>query len=516
MGIRLMMLWSVQPRRQKCVWRMAAAAVSFVALVAGCTVGPDFEKPQPPDTKGYEAGGEPQPSVADIKEAPQHLALGKKISGDWWQLFHSPQLDDVLRQAIAGNQTLVAAEATLAQSLQTVRQVQGAYYPQVDLTAGASRQRINLAAVGINQPGPTVNLFTIGPTVSYALDPFGGNRRRTEQQEALAETQDYQLDAAYLTLTGNAVAQALAIASTRAQIRAVESIIADDEQNLKLVQSSLAAGEATQIDVQSANSQLQADRTLLPPLRQQLSVARHALSVLLSRAPADWSPPEFDLEEFTLPEELPVSLPSELVRQRPDILASEAQLHAASAAIGVATAQLYPDITLSASYAQEAAALHTLFNPSASVFNVGANLLAPVFHGGALRAQERAALDAYERALADYRQTVLESFGQVADVLDALGHDAELVEAQRRALEAADVSLRLTRASYTFGNASLLQVLDALRLDEQARLGYVRAQAQRYFDTVQLFTAMGGGWWDWKERAGQPVVEGSAGKQAAR
>jgi NodT family efflux transporter outer membrane factor (OMF) lipoprotein len=510
------MLGLAQPRHQKSTQYRATAIVSLALLVAGCTVGPDFEKPTAPDTKGYESGGEPQPNVTDTKEAPQHLALGKKISGDWWQLFHSPQLDDVLRQAIAGNQTLVAAEATLAQAQQAVRQVQGAYYPQVDLTAGASRQRINLAAVGINQPGPTVNLFTIGPTVSYALDPFGGNRRRVEQQEAFAETQDYQLDAAYLTLTGNTVAQALAIASTRAQIRAVESIIADDEQNLKLVQSSLAAGEATQIDVQSANSQLQADRTLLPPLHQQLSVARHALSVLLNRAPADWSPPEFDLEEFTLPEELPVSLPSELVRQRPDILASEAQLHAASAAIGVATAQLYPDITLSASYAQEAALLHTLFNPSAGVFNVGANLLAPVFHGGALRAQKQAALDAYERAFADYRQTVLESFGQVADVLDALAHDAELVEAQRRASEAADASLRLTRTSYSFGNANLLQVLDALRLDEQARLGYVRAQAQRYFDTVQLFTAMGGGWWDWKERAGQPVVEGSAEKQAAR
>jgi NodT family efflux transporter outer membrane factor (OMF) lipoprotein len=474
-------------------------AAAFATLFAGCTVGPDFVEQKAPDTQGYDEEGMPETRVAGAKEKEQRFALGKKISGEWWQLFHSRQLNDVLQQAIAGNQTLVAAKATLAQAREGINQAGGALYPQIDFAAGASRQRVSLAPVGQQTQGPITNLFSIGPKVSYDLDPFGGNRRRVEQQEAVAQFQEYQLDAAYLTLTGNAVTQALNTASARAQIKAVESIIADDQRNLQLVRSELAAGEATQIDVQSAASQLAADRTLLPPLRQQLSVAKHALAVLVGKLPANWKVPNFDIEEFALPEELPVSLPSELVRQRPDILASEAQLHAASAAIGVATAALYPDLNLTAAFTQEALSTATLFNPASSVFSIGANLLAPIFHGGALQAQKRSTEDAFENALATYRQTVLTSFGQVADVLQALAHDAELLEAQRRALESAETSLSLTRTTYSFGNVGILQVLDAQRLTEQARLGYVRAQVQRYLDTVQLFTAMGGGWWDWKQ-----------------
>lgn len=252
---------------------------------------------------------------------------------------------------------------------------------------------------------------------------------------------------------------------------------------------------------------------MLPPLRQQLSVARHALAIL-GQLPGNWKAPDFDLAEFALPDELPVSLPSELVRQRPDILASEAQLHAASAAIGVATAQLYPNLDLTASFTQEALSTSTLFNPSSSVFSVGAQLLAPIFHGGALRAQERATEAAYDNVLATYRETVLTSFGQVADVLEALAHDAELLELQRRALELADASLKLTRTTYSYGNVGILQVLDAQRLYEQARLGYVRAQVARYLDTVQLLTAMGGGWWDWKDRNGQ--TQAAADKPATQ
>jgi NodT family efflux transporter outer membrane factor (OMF) lipoprotein len=349
--------------------------------------------------------------------------------------------------------------------------------------------------------------------VSYALDPFGGNRRRVEQEGALAEYAGYQLDAAYLTLTGNAMTQALNIASAREQIKAVEQIIADDEENLRLMQTALNGGEGTQLDVRTQQSQLEADRTLLPPIRQQVSVARHALSILLGRLPAQWVPPDFDLSEFTLPSELPVSLPSDLVRQRPDIIASEAQLHAASAAIGVATAQLYPNIDLSASFSQAALRTSTLFNGASSIWAVSAQLLAPVFHGGALIAQKRGAVDAFDAALADYKQTVLTGFGQVADVMQALAHDAQLLEVQRRALQSAEESMRLTRATHQVGNVGALQVLEAQRLTEQARLGYVRAMAQRYLDTVQFLTAMGGGWWNWKDRA-QPEVA-SAEKIAA-
>ena len=479
----------------------------LAGLLLGCTVGPDFAPPPAPETKTYTEDGTPKLALADAKETEQHFAMGRKISGDWWELFHSQRLNDVLQQAIANNYTLASAKATLAQANQAVKQAGGILYPQVDLAAGASRQRIANPQFGIGTPGPITNLYTIGPTVSYNLDIFGGNKRNVEKQEALAVYQEWQLDGAYLTLTGNAVAQAIGIASAREQIKAVQSIIADDERNLKLVQSELAAGEATQIDVQSAASQLAADRTLLPPLRQQLSVARHALSLLTGRAPGDWTPPDFDITEFTLPGELPVVVPSELVHQRPDILGAEAQLHAASAGIGVATAAQYPNLSLTAGIQQEALSPTTLFHPAATIFNIGGQLVAPIFHGGALEAQKQGAIEAYNGALATYQQTVLTGFGQVADVMEALAHDAELLDAERRALVSAESSLQLTRTTYSYGNVGVLQVLDAQRLYEQARLGYIRAQIQRYQDTVLLFTAMGGGWWDWKERSAKASAE---------
>jgi NodT family efflux transporter outer membrane factor (OMF) lipoprotein len=486
------------------------AAVSVVALLAGCAVGPDFVTPPAPETKDYEVGGAPQPAVENTTEAQQHFAMGKKVSGSWWQLFHSAQLDDVLQQAIAGNLTLVTAQANLAQAQQNIAQASGALWPQVDLGAGVTRQQVSEASLGIPAKTPAFNLFTIGPTLSYAVDPFGGNRRRVEQQQALAQFQDYQLDAAYLTLTGNAASLAVQIASARGQIQAVNTIIADDERNLELIRAQRRAGEATQLEVQLAESQLAADRTLLPPLRQQESVARHALAILVGKAPGDLAPPNFELAEFTLPQDLPVSLPSELVRQRPDILASEAQLHAASASVGVATAQLYPNLTLSASFTQQALTTGTLFDPASSVWSIGAQLLAPVFHGGALMAQKRATVDAFNGALATYKQTVLTSFQQVADTLQGLAHDAELLDAQQRALESAEESLRLTRTTFRYGNVGILQVLDAQRQAEQARLGYVRAQAQRYLDSITLFTAMGGGWQDWQARSAAAGSEAKA------
>lgn len=486
-------------------------AVSLAALLMGCAVGPDFSEPAAPPAEGYTEPGQPEPSLPQTKEQQQHFALGKKISGDWWQLFRSDRLNGVLQQAIGGNLSLVAAQTTLAQAQQVAVQAGGILYPQIDLAAGATREQATFAFVGQNIKSPPFNLYSIGPTVSYALDPFGGNRRQLEEEQALAHYADYQLDAAYLALTGNTVSEALTIAAVRTQIDAVNSIIADDQRNLELIESERRAGEASQIDVESAASQLAADRTLLPPLRQQLSVARHALSFLVGRSPTSWTPPDFSLDEFTLPAELPLSLPAELVRRRPDILAAEAQLHAASAAVGVATAQLYPNISLSAQFTQETLTTSTLFNPASSVWSVGANLLAPVFHGGALEAQKQAAVDAFQGALATYKQTVLAAFSQVADVMEALAHDAEMLEAQRHALESAEESLRLTRMTYQYGNVGVLLVLDAQRLAERARLGYVQAEAQRYIDTAQLFTAMGGGWWDWKKPAGPMNASVDAG-----
>lgn len=489
--------------------RAVARIAGLTVLLTGCTVGPDFVPPQQPQDNAYTA----KPvdlAVPDSKETEQHLALGRKISGDWWELLHSPQLSKVLTQAVADNKTLEAAKFTLAQAQETVNQAAGQQYPQINLAAGVSRQRSSLANQGFNQPSSIFNLYTIGPNLSYTLDLFGGIARQIEQQEAQAQFQDYQLDAAYLTLTGNAVNQAVQIASARAQIKAVEEIIADDERNVNSIQTQLSVHEATRIDLESAQSQLETDRTLLPPLRQQLSVAQDALSVLIGKAPAEWTPPDFDLTEFSLPQELPVSLPSELVHQRPDVLAAEAELHAASAAVGVATAQLYPNITLSASFTQEALTTGPLFAGISSLWSIAGNMTAPLFHGGQLAAQKRGAEDAFKATLAKYQQTVLTSFGQVADALQALAHDAELVNGQQRALAAAQASADLTRTSYEAGNASVLQVLDAERLLQQARLGYVKATAQRYQDTAQLFIAMGGGWWDWRGKDGDPPLTTTA------
>jgi len=474
------------------------ASLALVAALSACALGPDFKRPEAPAGDGYAAPGEDNlPAKADIAN-PQSEVIGQRISGEWWGLFRSSELDQMVRQALAGNQTLVATRATLQQAEQQVRVAGGALYPQINASAGVSRQKENLATFGLSGPSPVFNLYQVGSSVSYALDIFGGLHRQVEEQAALAERAGYQLDAAYLTLTGNVVTQAIAIASVRAQMRAVDDIIADDEKNLGLVRTEKTAGVANDADVVQAESQLDNDRTLLPPLRQQLAVARHALAVLVGKAPSEWTPPDFDLAALELPRELPVSLPSELVRQRPDILAAEAELHAASAAIGVAEAQMYPSIDLTASLSQGALYPGQLWRTAATSASLGAGVTAPLFHGGSLEAQRDAARSAYDATLANYKQTVLQSFGQVADTLQALTHDAESLTAQRHALETSEESLRLMRLSYSAGVVGVLPVLDAERLVQQARLGYVRAQAQRDVDTAQLYLAMGGGWWDWQ------------------
>ena len=474
-------------RRGSILW-----AVSL-AVLGGCAVGPDFVRPAPPRVSAYTSGESTRTLTPDSGEAEQKFVIGEEISAEWWELFGSPQLAEAVRQAIAGNQTVALAEATLAQARDAVAQAKAAFYPQINAAASAARQQARSSPRGTSSAA--FNLFSLGPTVSYSPDVFGGTRRRVEQEAALAQSQDHQLTAAYLTLTGNVVSQAINIAGTRLQITATEEIVSDDERNLDLVQTKFDAGKAARTDVLSAETQLANDRAQLPPLRQQLSAARHALSVLLGKFPAEWSPPDFDLAQLVLPGDLPLSLPSELVHRRPDILAAEADLHAASAAIGVATAQMYPSITLSASAGQAAFMSGALFQGASTIWSVASALSAPVFQGGALVAQRQGAIDAYRGSLATYRQTVLEAFGQVADTLEALAHDADLVAAERRALDVASASRALQRLSYAEGKSDLLQLLDSERLAQQARLGYARAEAQRYQDTTELFVAMGGGWW---------------------
>jgi len=472
--------------------RRGTAWIALAILVSACTVGPDFARPEPPATKVYTKESGSILSPADAAAFEQHVAPGRKPAPEWWKEFRSHDLDQVIDQAVAANRTLAAARSSLAQAREAVIAAEGALYPQVDFAASAGAQKYGAAFLGTTQVLPAFGFFELGPSVSYALDVFGGTKRRIEGEEALAAYQAFELEAAVLMLTGNVVGEAIAIASVRAQIKAVEDILEDDEKNLELVGAARAAGAVSDVDVLSAESQLANDRTLLPPLRQQESVARHALAILAGKAPGDWSPPEFELAQLTLPRELPLSLPSELVHDRPDIMAAEAQLHAASAAVGVATANLYPQITLTSSLTQQALDAGHLFTAAGTAWSVIGGLTAPIFHGGELEAERRAAVEAYKSALAQYEETVLQAFGQVADVLRALAHDAEQLAAQRHALESAGASLRLTRVSYSAGSSGILQVLDAERLYAQARLGYARADAQRYDDTARLFLALGG------------------------
>jgi len=463
---------------------------SFIltAFLSACTVGPNFVAPQPPATQNFTQEGD------QLNTDSQHLVMGKKVSADWWLAFQSPQLNDVMQQAMAGNHNLASMQATLLEAQAQVEAASGALDPQVSLGASAGRQKYGKSLFGPSDFHiPPFTYYSVGPQVSYLLDFAGGKQRGIEQQKALAQYQVYQTSAAKLALTGNVVSQVMEITSAKAQIAVIEQIIADDQKSIALIQTAKAIGSATLPDLLSAQSQLEADQALLPALQQQLSTATHALAVLVGQAPADWHAPNFTFAEFHLPSELPLSLPSELVRERPDIMAAESQLHAASAAIGVATANLYPSLTLSANMTQQALTPAKLFDISSNAWALAGGLSAPLFNGGTLRAQKHAAEDAYQSALANYQQVVLQSFGQVADVLKALEHDDQQIQAQKRTLNTAESTFKLTQTSYQLGNTGVPQVLYAERQYHEAALTMVRAQIQQYQDTALLYLALGGG-----------------------
>jgi len=457
-----------------------------ILLLSGCTLGPNFKTPEPPNVGAYAARGD-----ASAPE-DQRVALGKEIERDWWTGFRSPALDDTVRQALAGNLDIEEARERMAEAEEQVNVAEGALLPQVSLGATAGRQKYGKSLFGpLDIAIPPFTYYTVGPTVTFPLDLFGGQRRTVEEQQAFLEYQHHELDAAYQSLTAHVAAEALALATARAQIEIVQAIINDDQRNVDLVQQAITSGSGTRVQLVSAQSQLAQDRALLPDLHQDETVARHALTILTGKAPAEWIPPEFTLAEFTLPAELPVSLPSELVHRRPDILAAEAQLHVASAAIGVATANLYPNISLSGTVTQQALTPGGLFNSVNNAWSIAANLTQPIFDGGRLSAQKRAAVDNYQAQLASYRQTILSAFGEVADRLQSLANDADRVKAQASAAETAAQSLNLARDSYQAGNSGILDVIDAERRYGQAQLALSRARAQRLLDTAQLYLAAG-------------------------
>ncbi len=474
-------------------------ALCGCAAIAGCMVGPDYRTPAPPPSGSYTPTPLPDQtaSAPGATGVPQTFAPGRDIPAAWWTLFHCEPLDALIREALANSPNIVAARAALRHARENLTAQTGAsLLPSVNAQLGATREKFSGITFGQPQFSEELNLYNSSVSVSYNLDLFGGARRELEALHAQVDYQRFQLQAAWLALTANIVTAAVREASLRAQIDATERIVADEDAQLTVLRKQFDLGGVSRAAVLAQQTLLAQTRATLPPLRQSLDQVRHQLAVLAGHPPSDTTLPEFTLEMFSLPQMLPVSLPSALVRQRPDILAADAVLHQASAQIGVATAALYPQITLSASYGTQSLTPAQLFRAGSTVWSLGAGLLQPVFHGGQLTAQKRAAEAAYEQAGAQYQQTVLLAFQNVADSLRALDHDASGLEAQSEAWRAASDSLDLTRGQYRIGGVSYLALLDAQRQYQQTVVNLAQAQAARYADTAALFQALGGGWWN--------------------
>lgn len=469
------------------------AALSLLALaLSACTVGPDFApSAAPPPQAGYAGDG------------AGRAALGQGPELTWWKAFGSSELDALVSRAIASNHSLAASKATLERARAQIDAVRGRALPQVDANARAEYQQLNLSAFGFDAfstsggqsiRSPRFDLYSVGGGVTYDLDLFGRNRRALEQTVAQAEAVQRQTEAAHLIIAGRVVQQVLAIAALNDRIATERALLAEDERNVSLTEKRQRGGVGTLVEVLSAQSQLADDRGNLPLLEQQLVEARGMLAILVGLSPAELEPTAFTLASFALPGQVPVALPSALVRKRPDILEAEARVHAATAAIGVATAELYPNVTLGANLTQSTSRPEDILSGRFRGFDIFAGLTAPIFHGGTLKAQKRGA-EADARAAAEtYKQTVLEAFGQVSGLLSALDTDGRALATRHESAQIAQRSLALSRRSFEVGNSGVLQVLEANRSYQRAQLALVEARSRQYLNVARLYVATAGGW----------------------
>ncbi len=469
--------------------------VAFQLCITGCAVGPNFVRPEPPRVDRYTQGEKPTTTISAEGQA-QHFEEAARVDADWWRLFNSPRLNALMKEAFSNNQTLQAAEASLRQSQENLRAGYGVFLPQIDTGLGISRHKSSVVSFSGSTVSNVFNLYTLAATVSYALDIFGGQQRAVESLQAQVDYQHYTALGVYLTLSGNIVNTIIAQAGYREQIEATEQTIDLEQEQISIAESQAEAGLIPYSNLLSLQSQLSTTQAALPSLKQQLSQADHLLATLVGRVPGEWTSPQVGLADLRLPLDLPLSLPSELVHQRPDILAAEAQLHTASAQIGVATAALFPNFTLSGVFGLNSTSLENLSKNTVSLWSFGANIAAPIFHGGSLWYGRRAAIEGYKQSLANYRETVLSALAQVADTLRALEHDAEILRAQSQALDEAKEALELIQANYQAGTVNYLQVLVANYQYYQAKISYLEALAQRLQDTVAFYVALGGGWWN--------------------
>lgn len=469
-------------------------------FLTSCMVGPDFHPPHPATPISYTETTLPTKTVSTPYVGKggraQRFVYNENISSEWWHLFHSPEINRLILTGLANSPNLSAAYAALRQAQQNFyAQVGNSLYPAFNGQLGAQRELFSNSTLGENAPSPLFNLFNANVNVSYMLDAFGGARRQVEAAEAQVDYQQFQLIAAYLTLTSNIVTTAVTVASLQAQIDATRALLLAEENQLTIIRKQFYLGGVSNANVLTQTTLVAQTQANIPALEKTLAQNKHALSVLIGAYP-DAPLPIINLNHLYLPTKLPVSLPSNLVRQRPDVRASEALLHAASAQIGVATANLLPQIALTGNYGWMAPTASTLFATTTNTWMIGALITQPLFHGGALIAQRRAAVAAYDQAFAQYKQTVLQAFQNVADALRALELDARSLHDLKAAEMAAFNNLRLTSKQYQLGGVSYLNLLTAQQQYQQTVINRIQAQASRYSDTAALFQALGGGWWN--------------------
>jgi len=495
--------------------------VAFAALASSCAVGPNFHRPEAPANAGYAPAPLPDSSAAAPVHGGevQHFIAGRDIPFEWWQLFQSPALNSLIEKAFKANPTIAAAQAALVQAQELVYAQQGFYFPSVGATYQAERHKIagnltNDEAPGVQGNGDNLlaplqtpgvppyteplyyNFQTAELTVGFVPDVFGGNRRQVESLAAQTEVQRFALEATYITLASNVVAAAIQEASLRAQIQATRQIIAADEKSLQILRDQFRLGQAMRIDVAAQETALAQAKATLPPLQLQFEQGRDLIRALVGNLPNQDVPETFELDALHLPPELPLSLPSKIIEQRPDVRAAEAQLHAANAQVGVAVAAMFPQFSITGSYGGNADQFSWMFRHGGPFWNLIGDVTQPIFQGGTLLHRKRAADQALKQAAAQYKSTVITAYQNVADSLHASLSDAEALAAQVEAEKAAKVTYDLTRRQMEVGYVNYLVLLSAETAYQQALLARVQAQATRYGDTVALFQALGGGWWN--------------------
>jgi len=475
-----------------------AASVLLSIAAAGCAVGPDFKRPAAPDVAGYTAKP-PGPTVAT--PAPdgqsQRMDPGLAVSAKWWTLFGSDALNTLVEEALKANPDLQSAKAALRAAQETVSAQRGGFFPTLDGSHNSARTRNAKAiASALKSNADLYSLHTSQLVVSYMPDVFGGRRRQVESAAAQAESVRFEYEAAYLTLTSSIVNAAIQEASLRAQVKATQAAVKVATQLLEATQQQQRAGLLGGADVAAQEAALAQIEASLPPIEKQLAQQRNLITVLAGRYPSDGITQRFELDALRLPAELPLSLPAQLVEQRPDIRAAQAQLHAASADIGVAIAARLPSITLTGNVGSSEELLRMLFTSGTGLWNLSAGVAVPLFRGGSLMHQQRAAEALYDQAAAQYRSTVLVAFQDVADTLHAIEADARSLQSAHKAELAARKSLNMTQRQLAVGMVGSPAVLQAQQAYQQALVSVAQARADRFADSVALLQALGGGWWN--------------------